>query len=462
MLNHLRMKNFKAWQDTGNVRMAPLALFFGTNSAGKTSIAQLLLMLKQTAASSDRARPLHFGDENTLVDLGDFSGVIHTHEVDRSLAFELGWRLRHRLKFSDAYHGEKYEAERLRFRAEIASSRQAQPYVQELHYELELSPDGSIALGMKRHQDGSNADKYQLTRENYSPIARAGRTWPLPAPSHFHGFPDEAVAYYQNTGFLADLNLEMSRLLESIHYVGPLRKKPQRLYRWSGETPMHVGERGERAIEAILAAGHYRRYNFKPKQNKRTLDVIVAQRLKRMGLIHDFRVEPVAEGRKEYEVRVVVHDGAPGVLLTDVGFGVSQVLPVIVESFYVPSGSIVIFEQPEIHLHAAVQAELADLFIDAIHAREGGRLRDVQFIVESHSEHFLRRLQRRIAEEAITPEETALYFVHHAGTQARLEELQLDEYGRIANWPDGFFGDALGETEAQMTSTMERMMREPL
>ena len=72
MLTHLRIQNFKSWRDTGAVRLAPITVLFGNNSAGKSSIIQFLLMLKQTVESPDRRRVLHPGDEHTLVDLGTF------------------------------------------------------------------------------------------------------------------------------------------------------------------------------------------------------------------------------------------------------------------------------------------------------------------------------------------------------------------------------------------------------
>jgi predicted ATPase len=140
-----------------------------------------------------------------------------------------------------------------------------------------------------------------------------------------------------------------------------------------------------------------------------------------------------------------------------VGFGVSQVLPVIVECLYVPRRSIVIFEQPEIHLHPRVQADLADLFVDAIRAREDSAARDCQFIIESHSEHFLRRLQRRIAEGELSNEDAALYFVHAEGAQARIEELDVDRFGNIKNWPDNFFGDEMADLVARTEAQAKRM-----
>src|SRR5271166_1954876 len=151
--------------------------------------------------------------------------------------------------------------------------------------------------------------------------------------------------------------------------------------------------------------------------------------MKDLGVIESFTVKPVAEGRKDYEVLVKTHPGAPEVKITDVGFGVSQVLPALVQAFYCPPDSTVWMEQPEIHLHPQVQAELADVFISAIQARENGRPRNTQLIIESHSEHFLNRLQRRVSEETIAADDVAIYFAKRTANRTELEPLRLNRYG---------------------------------
>ena len=394
-------------------------MLFGTNSAGKTSIPQLLMLLKQTAESSDRQRVLHFGDRRTALELGGFTDIVHNHQIDQSIQFSVRWTMPSNLTVRDPLSRHTVSSDRLRFQATIAADGLRNPYVRSMEYSLGDSDTG-LRVGMDRKATGT---KYDLSTEGYREVRQQGRKWPLPAPVQFHGFPDEAVACYQNTGFVSDLNLEVTRLLQRIHYVGPLREYPKRLYQWSGEIPVHVGDRGDRALEAILAS-RGRMFNFGKKQRLRSLEEVVAERLKKMGLAQGFELRVLAEHRKEYEVLVRTGKKRPKVLLTDVGIGVSQVLPVIVECFYVPAHSIVIFEQPEIHLHPRAQAELADLFVDAIHARENASDRNVQFIIESHSEHFLRRLQRRIAEGTLKAEEAALYFAHNDASAARLEELE--------------------------------------
>lgn len=455
MLTSLRIKNFKAWKDTGDIRLAPLTVLFGTNSAGKTSIPQLLLLLKQTAESPDRQRALHLGDSRTLVDAGTYDDAVHGHDVAQPVGFDLAWSLDGELEVHDPLTNQRYVGDELRFAAQIGADDKHQPRATSFQYDLRKAGQAVVNLKLAEKTGGKKHRKkteFDLASSTYPLTRHTGRPWALPEPIRFYAFPDEVAAYYQNAAFASDFVLELERMLKSIFYVGPLREYPKRLYLWSGEVPDHVGVKGERAVEAILAAGE-RSFNWKAKQKTKTLPQLVAERLKAMGLIHDFKVKPLGQHRKEYEVLVRTNPKLPEVKLTDVGFGVSQVLPVLVECLYVPRRSIVIFEQPEIHLHPRVQADLADLFVDAIRAREESAPRDCQFIIESHSEHFLRRLQRRIAEEELSKDDVALYFVHTEGEQARIEALDVDPFGNIQNWPENFFGDEMGDlvarTEAQ-------------
>jgi hypothetical protein len=409
-------------------------------------------LLKQTAESPDRQRALQLGDNRTLVDLGTYDDAVHNHDTAQPMEIELDWTLSETLEVNDPQFSETYQGDSLAFHVSIGADKRHQPLMESLSYVLSGSEGPVLDITMKRRETGN---KYDLESQRYNLLRQQGRPWPLPEPVRFYGFPDEATAHYQNTAFLSDLVLELERMLKSVYYVGPLREYARRLYLWSGETPDHVGIKGERAVEAILAAGD-RSFNWRPKQRTKSLAEVVAERLRDMRLISDFHVKPLGAHRKEYEVLVRTGPKLPEVKLTDVGFGVSQVLPVIVESFYVPRRSILIFEQPEIHLHPRVQADLADLFVDAIRARENGEPRQCQFIIESHSEHFLRRLQRRIAEEELSADDAALYFVHTQGASARIEALEVDLFGNILNWPEGFFGDEMADLVARSEAQARR------
>ena len=142
------------------------------------------------------------------------------------------------------------------------------------------------------------------------------------------------------------------------------------------------------------------------------------------------------------------------VALTDVEFGVSQVLPALVLLYYVPEGSTVLLEQPEIHLHPAVQSGLADVMLKVAGTR------NVQIILESHSEHLMRRLQLRVAEEEISSDYVKLYFVSTNRGVANASDLALNEWGEIENWPHQFFGDEMGEIAAITKASLRRKMEQ--
>ena len=130
MLTGLRLQNFKAWQDSGDIRLAPLTVLFGTNSAGKTSIPQLLLLLKQTAESSDRLRALHLGDDRTLVDAGTYDDAVHGHDVSQPLEFTFAWSLEKALDIRDPISGVKYAGSDLQFSARLGADQRHQPRVE--------------------------------------------------------------------------------------------------------------------------------------------------------------------------------------------------------------------------------------------------------------------------------------------------------------------------------------------
>ena len=297
--------------------------------------------------------------------------------------------------------------------------------------------------------------KFDLVTDNedFEFIRNRGRAWPLPHPVKTHLFPNAVRNFYQNADFLSDFELEYENLMDSIFYLGPLREYPRREYHWSGSNAEDVGERGEWSVDAILAAtrdgetrslGHRRR--------RKTFQEMIAYWLNELGLIHEFRLEEIAKGTNLYRAIVKTTSTSVPTALTDVGFGVSQVLPALALLYHVPEGSTVLMEQPEIHLHPAVQSGLADVMLNVAQARR------VQVIVESHSEHLMRRLQRRVAEEAVSSEDVKLYFISANEGVAQASDLALNEWGEIENWPKNFFGDEMGEIAAIAKASIARKM----
>ena len=453
MLTSLRIQNFKAWKDTGQARLAPLTILFGANSSGKSSLGHLLLALKQTALSSNRRRALQLGDDRSLVELGSFQECLHNNDLTQALHFELGWRPDTPLAVHDPVTGTRLAGDELRLDVCLAADRHAQPEVRRLTYTLCDTGVSRLRLTYEQRAD----QQATLHAEGYTLKPSAAHDRLLQAPDKFYRLSDPTRARYENAEFATDFALSTEAMLHGLHHLGPLRDSPRRLYQWSGDAPEDVGQRGEQAIAALLAATQQQRIiSSGPDDPGQRFDACIASWLQRLGIISSFAVKPIAAGRKEFEVLVRTHPHAGEVKISDVGFGVSQILPVLVQAFYGQPNTTVWMEQPEVHLHSQVQAELADALIAAVQAYEQGQPRGVQIIVESHSEHLLNRIQRRIAEGSIAAEDVAVYFCRRSDSASELEPLRLNAYGEIENWPENFFGDEMADIAARTQAAMQK------
>lgn len=438
--------------------MAPISLFFGANSSGKSSIGQFLMMLKQTVESPDRKAVFYPGGKNSAVQLGSYLEMVFHRDPANKITFDYQWSLPEVLKFKDPVTGQSFNGDNLSFHAEVGLGDKDQHalVLDQLKYELLEADESRLSIGMERKADARS--EYKVDSTNYTLKRKQGRVWYPGAPVRFYGFPDEVVAYHQNADFVQTLNLCHEKLYRSLCYLGPLRTKAERLYSWTGMEPESVGYAGENTVAAILAA-RKRKISLGYKRSAKPFEEIIALKLKEMGLIEAFKVNPISEQRQEYEVKVRAKGSRDWVDLPDVGFGVSQVLPVLVQCFYAPAGSIILMEQPEIHLHPNAQSALADVMIDVINSRENGKDRNIQLIIETHSEHFLRRLQRRIAEDIVPQKKVSAYFANITKTPATLDPLQIDIFGNIQNWPDNFFGDEMGDITGQAKAAMKKRMQ---
>lgn len=463
MIRNLRIKNFKAWRDTGDVRFAPLTVLFGTNDSGKSSLEQFFLMLRQTVESSDRRLVLHPGDRDSVVNLGSFEELVHHRDKTAKLEFSFEWDLPQAMTIKDPKTGQTWTGTRMAFECCLGMQDGKQQSLAVDRFAYLLKQQDSIVLSVDLKASRGTKVEYKLTADPYTLVRVTGRPWQLGAPNRFYGFPEQVAAYYQNADFVQDLSLALEKMLRAVCYLGPLRSRGERLYQWAGGEPADVGYAGEQAISAMLAAKE-RMINTGYRKRTRGFQKLIAEELQQLGLIDAFEVRQISANRKEYEVKIKIPGSPDWVDLPDVGFGVSQVLPVVVQSFYAPPGSILFIEQPELHLHPSAQSNLADLFIDVLASREDGEPRNIQLIIETHSEHFLNRLQRRIAEanpeKVIRREDVACYFAQTTGKESRLEALQMDIFGNIGNWPSNFFGDSMGDLLAMQKAAAQRRMAE--
>jgi predicted ATPase len=425
-LQNLNFSNFKNWKHF-DTDLRKINLFFGQNSSGKSSIIQLLLLLKQTVENSDDKVTLFYGDDKSYVNLGNFDEILNRDAVDKIFSFGFSFK-------------EFVFYPLRRFYFALQKNENGIVEVNEMNSE---SVDEGIKLNVKKSATG-----YELNI--------LGKNNPIPkfqiaALKYFYELPYRPTKIKNIDDQLFSHQYALERLFEKMVYIGPLREYPRREYKWTGSRHSHFGKRGENTIDAMITSFKQdEKYHSKYFDLEASLAEIVCKWLIDFDMADDFQIQPISEEKQLYQVNIKTKGAKNWVDICDVGFGVSQLLPIIALGYYVPEDSIIILEQPEIHLHPKVQSGLGDFMIDVALSR------NTQFIVESHSEHFLTRIQRRIAENYIDEKDVKINFCKLEEGESKLEDLKMNEYGEIANWPKNFFGDEMEEIYQMQIAILKR------
>ncbi len=237
-----------------------------------------------------------------------------------------------------------------------------------------------------------------------------------------------------NISFVRIIKLLVDKASESfqsqnINYVSPLRAYPKRYYFLDkAKTNIFLDTLDGEAIAEILKDNSKLKDNVNTWFRKFNLQIDVGQ-LK--DIIHS----------------IVVKQNSLDLDITDVGFGVSQVLPVIIQGFLSKEKSITLIEQPEIHLHPKMQADLADLFIDIVIKNKKSNSK--YLVIETHSEYLLKRLRRRISEGIINSDDVGLYYIESQdnGEGAVIRRIEISDKGGF-DWPKDFYS---GDLAADVT-----------
>jgi hypothetical protein len=542
MLNYIHLENFRAFGQPTTIPLAPITLFFGENSAGKTSILHALSLLKQSAETDDPEAVLVVRDPRGLVDLGSFEELIFDHDLDRVLRIGIGWQ--------DSGHGplrrtgatkkpsaEKRNAQDLaeparsvgkewsfRFRKEsgiewesmaLCDGLRADPLVRlrllserqdansdEQGAELRAFFDGMRSFGLSSRD--VSPGEFELARSllfryradfakvlaNEARSARPSSVWPgrnqaalarlssvvermkqdEPADEALAAFLEESwrgkyrIRGWRNLLFgdtgIVDLlrmcveperreavlaDLSRSVLLAGNHHlhtrdlgaqhvlsrfspIGPFRQPAERLYTHTGVKPRGVGRRGELVADMLRG------------------DTDALERtnewLRAFGIHYRVRLRALGARRSDvFEVRLqdTRRGGRLDVAFTDVGFGISQMLPIVVQCVGTKS-RVISIEQPEVHIHPRLQAEIGDLLVECV------RLNGHQFLIETHSEHLILRLRRLVREGKVKPDEIAVIYVDRGREGSTAQRIGVKPDGTFdREWPGGFFPERMKE-----------------
>ncbi len=237
---------------------------------------------------------------------------------------------------------------------------------------------------------------------------------------------------------------QYTSLFELIRWLGPIRLEPQPVYPTSGAARTGaIGPRGEHTAAVFRAFRHESISYIRPggRRGQSRLEQAVIEWARELGLVEGVTAEDLP--RLGLDVRVQPPGLTARLDLTAVGVGVSQLLPVLVLCLLTPRGSVILLEQPELHLHPGVQLDLADFLLATA---EAGK----QVIVETHSEHLVQRLRRRIAEAPGRRDEEladmiGFVFAERDAGVTTYRNIRPNRFGGLEGWPSGFFANGAEE-----------------
>jgi predicted ATPase len=240
----------------------------------------------------------------------------------------------------------------------------------------------------------------------------------------------------------------------NVFYLGPLREDPHPVSNRSlVPNSSALGTKGEYMTAVLLDHEDDSISAPRPRDGELgcrevTLREAVKEWLRFFEIAIDIHLE---ETRPGPVLQIQAREGGKWLHLTHVGVGVSQLLPVIVLCLLAPEGSVVMLEQPELHLHPALQQRLGDFLLACANS---GR----QLIVETHSEYIVSRLRRRIAaapDDSLVSTVEILFAENERGdTHFRL--VRANEYGGIEVWPEGFFDQSASEAQEILRAAIKK------
>lgn len=492
MIDNLTLRNFKSFSKLEGIKFKPVTIMCGTNSCGKSTILQSILLLKQTFESQNPNQTLLLNGR--LVHLGSFENIIFENVRDRRVDFELAFsldrqdtsRLRKRASSSlnfilrDLIPSSVLSDKEARFSFEVKfwlKSKQGRPLesdekqivVDRLAVRIEsyskLDQRPPILFDMTHIEE----NRYRLKWENFfsrfkRPITEKNVSGEREVIIRFANLFPASVAFAQETEedpldvtysiyHFTDI---FQALLSAVTYLGPLREEPSRRYIYENEV-VEIGNKGENAAYLYLldrdrpVLNHYyydRESDGFVSVQKMSVNEAVERWLAYMGIMH-LKAEPTSE--LIYLRLNSTVTANTRVNIADVGFGVSQIFPIVLEGIRMPKRHSLLLEQPEIHLHPNLQMQLADYFIALA-------LSEKNVIVETHSDHIVNRLVRRIVEDKSNElaKLISIYFVKASEGGSIYEEIMIEPDRGIVNWPQDFFDQTASEQQKILRAGLEK------
>lgn len=486
----LHLANFKAFKSSGPIPIAPITLLLGRNSSGKSSVAHSLMLLKQSIEVGGPQGPSpQLKLNGTLLEAGTFRDVVYNHrtanEIEAIFECQVPGASKEDGNRSYADFDERpplvsLDTPRVVRSRQVRRSRyyprfpvNAKPHRATLSFRFKPeAPFGPSLSGLTANIDRSAEVRLMRTQgekrtqhwrtyvdglpkgllnwevdsESLVPFLYSSRSQRLQEKRRLTIYARRKLREFLIT--YGHASAIFRSFIRDLRFLGPFRTPPSRRYDFEGFSAGDTGITGEKAIDLLIME------SLLNTADRRYLKKSVGFWLDRLDLASGIDLKPLVKRASLFEAILREAGFARRASIPDVGFGISQVLPVIVQGMLVPRGGTYVVQQPELHLHPDAQAGLADYFIYL--ASQG-----IRCLVETHSEYLLIRLRRRLAEKW-KPDKVGIPLEEESGMKrftksdlrillvgtspsggARVSELEIGDSFQLENMPDGFMDQSL-------------------
>ncbi len=433
-MDQITLKNFRCFREEQTARLAPLTLLVGENSTGKTSFMAMIRALWD-AAYGRRAPDF----KEDPYDLGSFDEIAHYRggRGGKADSFEAGFDLVPRAERGKKRHGD-------------ATSK---PYYF-VRFKKRGTVPGPVEMRLSHKKVwvkiGLIDQNWQISYGTSKGSWKVSETLPDQLVAHFNPMfiglsflraQEEKQSSMQGSGQPTDKDWKLIRQLadsysgpnfryfeDQAYASAPVRSKPHRTY-----DPARTTRDPEGDYVPMYLAEVY-------SQNKEKWNVLktALERFGRTsGLFDEISVKPLGNNESgPFQVQIRKYGKrakGPQRNLIDVGYGVSQVLPVITELLRPDAPSMFLLQQPEVHLHPSAQAALGSLFCQIA-------AQDRKIVVETHSDHLLDRVRMDLRDEvsSLKPEDVSILFFEREDLDVRIHSLQIDKEGNIEGAPSTY------------------------
>jgi len=485
MLETISLKNLKSLRNV-TVKLKPITILLGKNSSGKSSFLQSLLLIKQTMESRDTKTPIV--PRGNHVDLGSFPDIVFGHDSNKTFSINLTFSPQKTENLTKESNNMKIYKTLISFYSKRGQRFMTRYWGFRIKTDIRLNIEYSFNLlerridleGLKfylKHENPlftvdkikSNPVLYNITyfkktsKRNVNLIFKDVKIKKFYLPNLYFDVKKPEIkvingpkyktyrremaenAAMRINSIAQEVEKELNFFSENLIHIDPIREIPKRTYVHSGEKKENVGPKGEATVDILYAdksieeqKESWNRQNekvVKPQIEKSEMINNVIRWLKTLDMASSFDFPGLYGYAYLFRLKHPSLRNAQGnhieSSIADHGFGLSQVLPIIVQGYYSPPGTFLLLEQPEIHLHPKAQADLAEMIVEI-------SKRDVNCIVETHSEHIVERLQLLVAKDPSLLEKISilLFQIRQDGTE--ITELKLSESGKRVKWPEDF------------------------